>query len=83
MTRIVYSIEELASDCREVLSDNPGKSDLEQVRQSVARALIDKDFIAAHLGPEADSPRNILYEATALGFCIIAHVDNVLQDGSR
>jgi predicted metal-dependent enzyme (double-stranded beta helix superfamily) len=71
---MAYSIDELASDCREVLSDEPGKSELEQVRKSVARALTDKDFIAEHLGPEANSPRNILYEDPDLGFCIIAHV---------
>ena len=71
---MAYSLNELASDCRKALSDKPGEAELEKVRQSVARALKDEEFIAANLGPEAISPRNILYEDPDLGFCIIAHV---------
>ncbi|MBH64070.1 MAG: hypothetical protein CL569_16810 [Alphaproteobacteria bacterium] len=71
---MAYSIEELASDCHDALSADSEQAGLERVRQSVARALTDEEFIATHLGPEADSPRNILYEDPDLGFCIIAHV---------
>ncbi|MEE2760653.1 MAG: hypothetical protein VYE18_04335 [Pseudomonadota bacterium] len=68
------TIENLSKDCREVLTADLGKNGVEKVRQILEGALKDEEFIETHLGLHADSPRNVIYEDTDLGFCIIAHV---------
>ncbi len=69
-----YTIDEFSADCRTALTADPGPAELEFLRQHVERALTDETFIATHLGPDANSPREILYEDPDSGFCIIAHV---------
>ena len=71
---MAYTIDELAADCRDALAADPDPAGLERLRQFVGRALKDQEFVETHLGPGADSPRNILYEDPDHGFCIIAHV---------
>jgi hypothetical protein len=69
-----YTLDQFASDCREALTQDPGPGGRETVRDFLARACKDETFVHTHLGPDADSERNILYEDPDLGFCIIAHV---------
>ncbi len=71
MTR---TIEQFGSRCHDILKQNPGPEGLEQVRQGLEQVLVDEDILAAHLGPEADQARNIIYEDPELKFCILAHV---------
>jgi hypothetical protein len=40
----------------------------------VSKALLDKEFVAAHLTAEQCRPRKVLYEDPELGFCICGHV---------
>ncbi len=67
-------LDQFAAECHDVLKRDSGPDGLDQVRQRLEKVLADKEFLAEHLGPDADSPRNILYEDPELGFCIIAHV---------
>jgi len=69
-----YTLEQFAADCRAALKMAPGPAGRELVRQYTARASRDQDFIANHLGPDADADRKILYEDPDLHFCILAHV---------
>jgi len=69
-----YTLDEFAADCRAALQADPGHGGREAVRRLVERALKDEDFLAQHLGPEADQERDIIYEDAELGFCICAHV---------
>ena len=71
---MAYTLSEFAGDCRDALTEDPAPEGLEKVRELLETALNDEDFIAETLGPEATSPRNILYEDPDLGFCILAHV---------
>ncbi|MAF49117.1 MAG: hypothetical protein QGH73_14770 [Rhodospirillales bacterium] len=71
---MTVTIESFSGDCRAALIEQPGPEGVEKVRQLLEVALQDEDFIQTHLGPDADSPRNILYQDPDLGFCIIAHV---------
>lgn len=66
-------LDQFASECHDILKQDSGADGLEQVRQRLETVLGNKDFIAQYLGPDSDSPRNILYEDPDLGFCIIAH----------
>ena len=71
---MAYTLSEFAGDCRDALTEDPAPEGLEKVRELLETALNDPDFIAETLGPDATSPRNILYEDPDLGFCILAHV---------
>jgi hypothetical protein len=68
------TIESFSGDCRAALMADAGKAGVEKVRQLLETALKDETFVQTYLGPEADSPRNIIYEDPDLKFCIIAHV---------
>jgi len=69
-----YTLEQFAADCRAALLKDPGPAGRELVRQYTAKASADPDFVAKHLGPDADAERKILYEDPQLHFCILAHV---------
>ena len=69
-----YKLEQLSSDCHAALVADPGPAGREQVRQHIARACQDSQFVAEHLGPDNQSDRKILYQDPDLGFCILAHV---------
>ena len=73
---MAYTLEQFSSECRTALQKDSGPGGIEIVRQCVAKACGDPDFIATHLGPENDSPRKVLYEDPDLSFCILAHVHN-------
>jgi predicted metal-dependent enzyme (double-stranded beta helix superfamily) len=67
-------VEQFAAECHDILKKDSGAGGLEQVRQRLEKILNNEDVIKDCLGPDKDSPRNILYEDPELGFCIIAHV---------
>jgi hypothetical protein len=69
-----YTLDQFAADCRAALLKDPGAAGREMVRQYTAKASTDPDFVASHLGPDADKERKILYEDPDLHFCILAHV---------
>jgi hypothetical protein len=69
-----YNLEQLSSDCRAALMKDPGPAGREIVRQCVARACGDTEFVASQFPPENDTGRKIIYEDPDLGFCILAHV---------
>ena len=74
-----YNLDQLSSEFREILSKDSGTAGREQVRQTLEKALVDEEFVEAHLGPDNHEPRKILYEDPDLGFCIVAHV----YDGAK
>ncbi len=71
-----YTIEQLSSECHDAIAAANNPDGRERVRQHLEKALADQDFVEDHLGPDADSERNILFEDPDFGFCIIAHVYN-------
>lgn len=68
-----YSLEAFAADCHNALTEDPGPAGREKVRQCVSRACTDADFVAAHLGPDNTTERQVVYEDPDLGFCILVH----------
>ncbi len=68
------TIEQFGAQCHDILKKSSGPDGLEQVRQGLEKILADEEILAAHLGPEEDSQRKIIYEDPELGFCILAHV---------
>lgn len=68
------TVDQFGTRCRDILKRTPGPEGLEQVRQELEALLVDKDFLTAHLGPDEDSQRKIIYEDPDLKFCVLAHV---------
>ena len=67
-------IEQFGARCHDIIKQGHGPDELELVRQDLEKMLVNEDFLAAHLGPDADDPRKIIYEDPELEFCILAHV---------
>jgi len=70
----MYTLEQLSADCRAALDKDPGPAGREVVRDCIAKACADKDFVAKYLGPDNHTQRQILYEDDKHKFCILAHV---------
>ena len=71
---MAYTLEQLATDIRTVLSSDNGRSGKDKICGLVSKALKDKDLIAQHLTAEQCRPRKVLYEDPELGFCVCGHV---------
>ncbi len=76
-----YTLEELSRDIGRTLRADPGPAGKQAVCGLVSRALLDKEFIAAHLTAEQCQPRRVLYEDPELGFCVCGHVYDKASTG--
>ncbi len=74
------TVEQFGVRFREILKRNPGPEGVEQVRQGLEKILVDEGIVAAHLGPDEESQRKIIYEDPELEFCILAHVFKGAKD---
>ncbi|MDA0241308.1 MAG: hypothetical protein O3A84_14975 [Proteobacteria bacterium] len=70
-----HTLESFAAACRQFLSEDPGPSGRENVRKLLSEVLLDKAFVAAHLGPDNTTEKTVIYEDPKLGFQILAHVN--------
>ncbi len=78
---MIYTLESFAAECRKILQADPGPSGRAQVRDLLEKALADKAFVMAHLGPHNTSLKTTLYQDPDLGFCILAHVLSSMDVG--
>jgi hypothetical protein len=69
---MAITLEQFAADCRATLQQNPGTPGRQKVRDLVAQALADPDFVATCI-PPGTPERHLLYEDPELGFAILAH----------
>ena len=69
---MAMTLEQLAGECRRLLTEHPGPEGRRKVSMLVQDVLRDDAFIARHLGDDVPE-RKILYEDPELGFCILAH----------
>jgi hypothetical protein len=69
---MAITLEQFAADCRATLQQNPGTPGRQKVRDLVAQALVDPDFVATCI-PPGTPERHLLYEDPELGFAILAH----------
>lgn len=66
------SLEQFSKQCHDILTQEPGPPGREKVCRLLEEALKDPDFVAANLG-EGTGSRDVLYQDTELGFCVLAH----------
>ncbi|MCJ8308922.1 MAG: hypothetical protein HRU27_02500 [Rhizobiaceae bacterium] len=65
-------LSQLADDCSNILKSNPGPEGRVQVANLLAELLADAENIET-LIPDTTGERDLLFENTDLGFCILAH----------
>ena len=70
-----YGLDQFVSDCRAILSADPGPQGREQVRQNLERLLSERDFLQKYCGDEAPQGLKVLYEDADLGFQVLAHIN--------
>lgn len=70
-----YTLEQLSADCHAAMAEDPGDKGREKVRDFIAKACADKDFVAANFKPGQEE-RHVLYEDPEFKFCILAHTYN-------
>jgi len=69
---MAMTLEQFAADCHTALQQNPGSPGRQKVRDLVAQALADPEFVATYI-PPGTPERHLLYEDPELGFAILAH----------
>jgi hypothetical protein len=69
---MAMTLEQFAADCHTALKENPGTPGRQKVRDLVAQALADPDFVATYI-PPGTPERRLLHEDPELGFAILAH----------
>jgi predicted metal-dependent enzyme (double-stranded beta helix superfamily) len=70
---MAYDLDQFISDCRSVLSRDPGPAGREEVRMRLERLLANADFIEQHCGEHVPRGLKVLYEDPELKFQILAH----------
>lgn len=66
------TVSELAKQCRQLLSNNPGPDGRDQVAALLSTLLADPANIDVLIPPDTGE-RDLLYQDPELGFCIFAH----------
>ncbi len=67
-----HTIEQFAAACHDILKAEPNPAGRSKVCALLQNVLKDKNFVSAYLKDETPE-RQILYEDSELGFCILAH----------
>ena len=69
-----YTLENLAADCNQALKEDSGPAGRKQLARHLETALNDSEFVAAQFPPDNNEERQVIYEDSDFGFCILAHV---------
>jgi hypothetical protein len=70
-----YGLDDLCKDVAGTLARGAGPAELAAVRQSLARLLANAEFVERTCGAAATPGLHLLYEDKALGFQILAHIN--------
>jgi hypothetical protein len=70
---MAYNLDQFISDCRTILTRDPGQKGREEVRVRLEKLLSNQDFVRKYCGDEVKQGLVTLYEDPKLGFQILAH----------
>lgn len=70
-----YDLSDFRADARAALSEDSGTAGRRKLCGYLENLLANQDFVAAHLGPDAPSGVERLYEDPDHGFVVLAHVN--------
>jgi hypothetical protein len=76
-----YTLDLFASECRRILTADPGPAGRERVRDLVQEVLKDEKFLATYLNDNTPD-RQVIYEDPDLGFCICAHINREAREAN-
>ncbi len=65
-------LEQFAKECRDILKADPGPAGRRRIAARLEGLLNDRKFLSENLH-ESTPERQVLYEDSELGFCILAH----------
>ena len=71
-----YDLDTFVSDCRAILSRDPGPKGREEVRLRLERLLANPDFVEEYCGEGVPQGLKVLHEDKDLGFQILCHNNN-------
>jgi predicted metal-dependent enzyme (double-stranded beta helix superfamily) len=71
-----YDLDQFVSDCRAILSRDPGPQGREEVRLHLERLLANQDFVRQYCGDDVPQGLKLLYEDKDLGFQVLAHIND-------
>ena len=73
---MAYDLDEFVSDCRAILSRDPGPAGREEVRVHLERLLGNPEFIREYCSDDVPRGLKVLYEDPSLGFQVLAHIND-------
>ena len=73
---MAYDLDQFIADCRAALTRDPGQAGREEVRLKLEKLLGNQDFVNATCGDDMPKGLKVLYEDKALGFQILAHIND-------
>jgi predicted metal-dependent enzyme (double-stranded beta helix superfamily) len=71
-----YELDQFVSDCRAILSRDPGPKGREEVRLRLEQLLANQDFVRRYCGDDVPQGLKLLYEDKDLGFQVLAHIND-------
>ena len=72
---MTYTLEAFCEDARAELVQDSGPDGRERVARHLEKLLVDRGFIAAHLGPDKRSGSEVIYTDPDFGFRVMAHTN--------
>ena len=72
---MAYTLEEFCADAHAALDEDPGPAGRERVARHLERLLVDRHFVAAHLGPDKPSGAETIHVDDRHGFRVMAHTN--------
>jgi predicted metal-dependent enzyme (double-stranded beta helix superfamily) len=78
---MAYELDQFISDCRTILTRDPGPKGREDIRLLLEQLLSNEEFIQQHCGEQAPQGLNVLHEDPQLGFQILAHINDKARAG--
>ena len=73
---MAYTLEQLSADCHAAMAADSGQTGRENVRDFIAKACGDADFVMEHFENPGQEERHVLYQDADFDFCILAHSYN-------
>ena len=73
---MAYDLDQFISDCRAILSRDPGPAGREEVRLRLERLLGNQEFLREYCGDDVPRGLKVLYNDPDLGFQVLAHIND-------
>jgi predicted metal-dependent enzyme (double-stranded beta helix superfamily) len=73
---MAYDLDQFVSDCRTILSRDPGPAGREEVRVHLERLLGNQEFLREYCSDDVPCGLKVLHDDPELGFQVLAHIND-------